>query len=46
MAHNIGQMFYYGEVPWHGLGKKLEKPATLEEALTAGGWTGKSNSRL
>ena len=41
MAHNIGQMFYVGETPWHLLGKRLEQPANLEEALAAGGlnWT-------
>ena len=41
MAHNIGQMFYFGEKPWHKLGTKLDKPATIEEALSAGGlnWT-------
>jgi phage/plasmid-like protein (TIGR03299 family) len=37
MAHNIGQMFYFGELPWHELGNKLEHPATLEQALVAGG---------
>jgi phage/plasmid-like protein (TIGR03299 family) len=37
MAHNIGEMFYYGEAPWHKLGKKLKKPATWEEALKEGG---------
>jgi phage/plasmid-like protein (TIGR03299 family) len=41
MAHNIGQMFYFGERPWHKLGTKIEEPATIEEALTVGGldWT-------
>ena len=37
MAHNIGQMFYVGERPWHTLGQKLKQAATLEEALVAGG---------
>lgn len=37
MAHEIGEMFYYGERPWHTLGKRLTQPATLAEALTAGG---------
>lgn len=37
MAHNIGQMFYVGERPWHRLGEKLKQAATLEEALVAGG---------
>ncbi len=41
MAHNIGQMFYFGAMPWHKLGTALKKPATIEEALAAGGlnWT-------
>lgn len=37
MSHNIGQMFYYGERPWHTLGTKLDHPANLEQALVAGG---------
>lgn len=37
MAHNIGQMFYYGELPWHELGNEIKQPATVEEALRAGG---------
>jgi len=37
MAHNIGQMFYYGKLPWHELGTEIKKPATLEEALKEGG---------
>jgi phage/plasmid-like protein (TIGR03299 family) len=37
MAHNIGQMFYFGKLPWHTLGEKIEKPATIEKAIAAGG---------
>jgi phage/plasmid-like protein (TIGR03299 family) len=37
MAANVGEMFYYGHIPWHGLGLRLAAPATLEEALRAGG---------
>ena len=37
MAANIGEMFYTGNVPWHGLGTSLKTPATLNEALKHGG---------
>jgi phage/plasmid-like protein (TIGR03299 family) len=36
MPHNIGSMFYFGETPWHGQGKRLEGEANLEEAIVAG----------
>ena len=36
MSHNIGQMFYFGERPWHTLGTRLAHPANVLEALTAG----------
>ena len=41
MAHEIGEMFWYGDVPWHGLGRQASQPLTLDEALAQGGldWT-------
>lgn len=41
MPHEIGAMFWCGEVPWHDLGTRLARPATLDEALEHGGldWT-------
>lgn len=41
MGHNIkiengeASMFYCGKEPWHGLGTKLERPATSAEAIEA-----------
>jgi len=43
MAHNLTtnngktSMFYYGDVPWHGLGKRLAQPGTSKEAIQAAG---------
>ena len=37
MAANVGEMFYTGNVPWHGLGVALAQPADLDEALKVGG---------
>lgn len=41
MSANIGRMFYEGAVPWHGLGKKVEKSLTWAEAIIEAGldWT-------
>jgi phage/plasmid-like protein (TIGR03299 family) len=37
MAHEVENMFYVNEVPWHGLGIKLEAAPTVREAIVCAG---------
>ncbi len=34
MPANVGEMFYYGKVPWHGEGKKYQ-PVNMDSAIPA-----------
>lgn len=37
MPGEIGEMFYYGEIPWHEEGNRIAEPANAEEAIKSGG---------
>lgn len=37
MPANVQTMAYYGEVPWHGLGKQVPKGVTAEQMIRAAG---------
>lgn len=37
MAHNVDSMAYYGDPPWHGLGKKLDECANADQMIRAAG---------
>lgn len=37
MAHQVESLFYCGETPWHGLGKRLINPPTSREAIIEAG---------
>jgi len=37
MSHEVESMFSAGEVPWHGLGVRVENCLTSREAIVAAG---------
>lgn len=45
MVANVQSMAYYGDQPWHGEGKKVEKEMTSAEAIIAAGLDWKVSKR-
>lgn len=37
MSHEVENMFYLNQTPWHGLGERLVEPPSIEEAIVAAG---------
>ena len=37
MAHEIENMMYVGDTPWHGLGTRFVEPPSLDDAMVAAG---------
>jgi len=38
MSANVGEMFYYGEVPWHGKGKNVVVRRVSIQYMREDGW--------
>ena len=37
MSHNIDTMAYYGEPPWHGIGRSIPERANASQMIRAAG---------